>query len=69
MHDGASEPRSVRNAARPKTSLLSNALGKSMRASGKVPQLGIESVEESEGLQKHASYGGSVRNKDNLLFG
>jgi hypothetical protein len=40
-----------------------------MRASGKVPQLGIESVEESEGLQKHASYGGSVRNKDNLLFG
>ena len=71
INDAASESRSVKNVGRPKTSLLQSALGKTQSMMrGKVPQLGIESVEEGqEPLPKHASLGGSVRNKDNLMFG
>ena len=56
---------------RPKSSLLSAGLGKTLSAKGKIPALGIESVEEGQEqlLPKHASAGGSVRNRDNLMFG
>ena len=39
-------------------------------ANRKMPQLGVEALEDESPVEpKHKTYGGSVRNKDNLLFG
>ena len=49
--------------------LQSGVAKTSSMANRRIPQLGVEALEDEPMEHKHKSYGGSVRNKDNLLFG